>query len=179
MINLKNDEKIQVIKRRHWLVFFLELFPITIVTLLLFLFSLFLLFSFPASWGEFFSNNLNFFSEISPKYFLSFLISCVLLICWQIIFLIIIHYFLDCWIVTNKRTIHFELVGLFSKKYASIDHDKIQDITIKVNGFLPVIFKYGNLRIQTAGAFKEFIFKQIPDPFGTKEIIIAQQRSKK
>ena len=34
---------------------------------------------------------------------------------------------------------------------------------------------YGNVQIQTAGARREFIFKEIPDPYKTKEIITQAQ----
>ncbi len=175
MINLKKDEKIELIKRRHWIIFVLELFPIKLILVSVLFFLFYFLFAFPTSWENFLVDNINFFSEISIKYLFLLIVSCFLLILWQIVFLIILQYILDTWIVTNKRTIHFELTSLFHRKYSSIDHNKIQDITVKFHGILPTLFKYGNLRIQTAGSFKEFIFKQIPNPLETKEIIIKMK----
>ncbi|MDD5606454.1 MAG: PH domain-containing protein [Candidatus Pacebacteria bacterium] len=179
MIKLRENEKVYLIKRRHLMVFLIQLLPIAMIMFLLFFFLIFLLFTFPNSWQVFFTENISLFLSISPKYFILLLFSCLLMICWQIAFLIIVHYFLDCWIVTDKRTIHYELTSLFHRKYSTIDHDKIQDITVKIQGFLATIFKYGDLRIQTAGAFKEFIFKKIPDPYKTKEIIIKAQHKEK
>ncbi len=179
MIKLRENEEVYSIKRRHLMVFLIQLMPIATAMFVVFLFFIFVIFAFPSSWHEFFMENTNLFLNISPKFFILLVISCLLLILWQITFLIIVHYFLDCWIITDQRTIHYELTGLFRRKYSSINHDKIQDITVKKEGFLQTIFKYGSLRIQTAGAFKEFIFKDIPDPFKTKEIIHRAQVGEK
>ena len=99
-----------------------------------------------------------------------------MLILQQIAVVIFINYYLDCWIITNERTISTELKTLFSRNVSSISHDKIQDITVEVKGFLQTFLKYGNLQIQTAGEFNKFIFKEIPEPYETKELLFKIQK---
>jgi hypothetical protein len=41
---------------------------------------------------------------------------------------------------------------------------------------LPTIFHFGNLHIQTAGEFREFVMRQISDPEIVKQVIFEAQR---
>jgi uncharacterized membrane protein YdbT with pleckstrin-like domain len=110
------------------------------------------------------------------KLIILYILSLFLLILQQIAVVIFINYYLDCWIITNERTISTELKTLFSRNVSSISHDKIQDITVEVKGFLQTFLKYGNLQIQTAGEFNKFIFKEIPEPYETKELLFKIQK---
>ncbi len=176
MITLNPNERIYSIKRRHWIVFFLELFPIGIIVLVLLgLILFFSFFQFP-SWAEETFASISHFSELNTRILFLFFLSFFILICWHIAFIIAANYYLDCWIITSERTIHIELRNLFSRFYSSVSHRRIQDITVDIHGFLPTIFKYGDLKIQTAGAFKKFVFRQVPDPYkAKKELSDAQE----
>ncbi len=66
--------------------------------------------------------------------------------------------------------------SLFNVTYSSIFHDKIQDIIISVKGFLAAFFDFGDIQIETAGAFKQFIFRDIPDPEIIKQVILEAKR---
>jgi len=170
MIQLREGEKVYEIKRRHKIILILDLlivFIIALLTLITMIIVSFVPFSFPEQLINFIPGLV----EVRLKFFTLFYLSLILVICWQIIFISFSGYYLDTWIVTNQRTIHTELRSFFNRIVSSVPHNKIQDVTVDVNGFLPTIFKYGNLQIQTAGKFQEFIFKQIPDPYQTKEII--------
>jgi len=92
------------------------------------------------------------------------------------IFLSLTTLCLDYWIITNQKTIHAELKGIFSREIISVNHDKIQDITVEIQGFFPTLFHFGDLHIQTAGEFRELIFEEIPEPEKTKDIILVAQR---
>lgn len=176
MIILGENEKICLIKRRHPLILRLELLLEVFIFFVILILMAILLFvrlpSLPEWLIEFAPSLLKF--EI--RELLLFSLSFFLLIFWQAIWLVVANYYLDCWIVTNKRTIHTELRGLFSRIVSSVPHDRIQDITINVHGILPIFFHFGDLHIQTAGEFREFIFRQIPDPYKTKEIIFEARR---
>lgn len=176
MITLNPDEKIYLIKRRHRIVLMAELIPGILIFFFIILGMITLFFIPFPSLPEML---LNFFPEIANvnlRYILLFSLSLLLLIFWLIIFIIITNYYLDSWIVTNQRTIHTELRSLFSRILSSVPHNRIQDITIEVHGILPTIFRFGDLHIQTAGEFREFVFRQIPDPYKTKEIIFKAKR---
>lgn len=128
------------------------------------------------SWPGWLINFIPFVLEFEIRYLLLFFLSLLLSVLWSIIFLVVANYYLDCWIVTNERTIHTELKGLFSRIFSSVNHDKIQDITIEMKGFFPTVLRFGNLYIETAGEFREFVFRQIPNPYKTKDVIFKAQR---
>jgi uncharacterized membrane protein YdbT with pleckstrin-like domain len=78
---------------------------------------------------------------------------------------------LTYWIITNQRIIEARLIGLFNVQYSSFELDKIQDMTAKIEGLLPSIFRFGDLRIQTAAEKGEFLLDQIEDPELVKQVI--------
>jgi uncharacterized membrane protein YdbT with pleckstrin-like domain len=175
MINLREQESVVLLKRRHLFVLIKSLIPVSLVFLLivfLMIGSIFSKFAFPDSLIETFP----FLSGYKTQLLALFFLSLSLLICWQMIFVVLANYYLDCWIVTNERTIHTELKALFNRFLSSVPHHRVQDITVSVQGILPTFFRYGDLQIQTAGKFHEFIFKQIPEPYETKEIIFKSQK---
>lgn len=175
MVNLREGEKILGIKRRHFIVLVMEIIPLTIfftAAIIVAIMTFFIPFSLPETISSIFPDLL----EIKMRLFVLYLISITLLVMWQVMFVIFANYYLDCWIITNERTIHTELKSIFNRMLSSVPHARIQDITVNVDGILPTFMKYGNLQIQTAGKFHEFVFKQIPEPYKTKEIIFKAQK---
>lgn len=175
MIKLKQGESIKALKRRHIFVLILELSTVAVFFLIIFIFMLYLLFStwaWPQSFLEFYPDLENF----NLRYAGVFIFSLALIFLWLIGFLMVAHYYLDLWVITSERTIHTELRGLFSRTYSSVYHDKIQDVTIDTHGIFPTFFRYGDLHVQTAGGFREFVCKQIPDPYGFKDIVLAAKQ---
>jgi uncharacterized membrane protein YdbT with pleckstrin-like domain len=176
VITLQPNEKIILIKHRHRFALMREIFPEFLIFIVVLISVIHLFFSTNLSWpswlGKFFPSILKY----NLNYLLSFFLSLFLLILWLMIFLAIATLYLDYWIVTNQRTIHAELKGIFSREIISVNHDKIQDITVEIQGFFPTLFHFGDLHIQTAGEFRELIFEEIPEPEKTKDIILAAQR---
>jgi uncharacterized membrane protein YdbT with pleckstrin-like domain len=80
-------------------------------------------------------------------------------------------YYLDVWIVTNRRVIDVEQRGLFSREIATMQLSKIQDITTEVKGFLPTLIGFGDVHVQTAGLEREFVIRGVPHPHKTREMI--------
>lgn len=176
MITLRPNEKIYLIKRRHRIILMRELFPELLIFSVILILMIFVdFYPFP-SWPDWLIKFFPSFLEYNLRYLLLFFLSILLLVLWTILFLVITNFYLDCWIVTNERTIHTELRGLFSRVLSSVNHDRIQDITVDVHGFLPTVFHFGNLIIQTAGELGKFTFQQIPDPYKTKDVIFEAQK---
>jgi hypothetical protein len=98
------------------------------------------------------------------------------MIFWLILFVVWIDYYLDVWIVTTKRIVNIEQVGLFNRQISELEHSKIQDVTSEVKGFLPTFFQYGYVYVQTAAEKARFTFKQIPDPVWVRNIIMQLQK---
>jgi len=176
MITLEPDEKIRLIQHRHRYVLLKMLIPEALIFLIIAVFMILILFGNLPAWPDWLINFLPSLASLNSGYLLLFFFSLFLQIFWLIIFLTITNYYFDCWVVTNKRTFHTELRALFSRILSTVPHDKIQDITIDIHGIFPTIFRFGDLKIQTAGGFREFIFKDIPEPYKTKEIIFQTQK---
>lgn len=175
MIMLRSDENIHLVKRKHKLTLIRDLAPIALIFLatIIGIFVIFFIsFSFPETLTESFPVLLDYKAPV----FLIYLLSLLLLFTWQIMFIVFTDYYLDCWIITDQRTIHTEINGLFNRTLSSVPHDKVQDITVSVSGVIPTFLKYGDLQIQTAGKFQEFVFKQIPEPYKTKELIFKVKK---
>jgi uncharacterized membrane protein YdbT with pleckstrin-like domain len=176
MVTLRPKEKILLVKRRHRIVLMRNLFPELIIFCAVLIATIILFFSSLPSWPKALLKFIPSLGKYEFRYLLLFFLSLLLLFLWAVIFLVVANYYLDYWIVTNERTIHTELKGLFNRVSSSVNHDKIQDITVEVKGFLPTLLNFGNLYIETAGEFQRFTFKQIPNPYETKDIIFKAQK---
>ena len=91
-------------------------------------------------------------------------------------FLIWIDYYFDVWIVTERRIINIEQKGLFSRVVSELELEKIQDITTDVKGVIPTFLNFGDLHVQTAAEKERFLFRDIPDPYDVKNLIMNLQK---
>lgn len=111
-------------------------------------------------------------SEVFYFYLFIFSSSIYILFVWLRLFLLITDYYLDAWIITDKRIVDIVQSGLFKREVSECRLDRIQDVTTRVEGLMPTIFDFGDVHIQTAGKEKEFVFRQVPDPYGVKDLIL-------
>jgi uncharacterized membrane protein YdbT with pleckstrin-like domain len=176
MIILRANEKIHAIYRRHRVVLTIQIILGTFFFLLIIIPIIFLIFSSTPSLPNWLIKILPEASILNLGCLLLFLLSLFLPILWQIIFLVVVDYYLDCWILTNERIISTESEGLFNRIESSIPYDKIQDVTIEVKGVLPALFNFGDIRIETAAELGKFTFRQIPNPEKIKEVIFEIQK---
>ncbi len=89
-----------------------------------------------------------------------------------------VDYYLDIWVVTSDRIVSIEQKGLFSRTVGELKLYRVQDVTSNVRGFLPTMFRYGDVRIETAGEQSQFTFEQVPHPEQVAKIIMeAHDRS--
>lgn len=137
--------------------------PITLVPAIL---SFLVLLAIPALLYFFFIVRL-FPSFLSGTFSYPFLVLAGSVYCLSVIlffYTYFVSFYLDMLIVTNDRLLHIEQQGLFARTISEVDLYKIQDITSAINGFIPSVFNYGNLLIQTAGAVERFIITSVPHP---------------
>lgn len=173
MIELEPGERVYLIKRQHPIILQMIVYPFVAISILLLLFILFILFFYlpPV---------LSFLTKLVPtlnmKFSILFFCTVLLLFFWHVIGSSILSYYLNCFVVTNKRVIQVEFKSFFNITYSSLFHDKIQDITISVRGILASMFRFGNIEIETAGGFRHFIFRNIPDPEIIKQVILEAKR---
>lgn len=114
----------------------------------------------PADWFN--SQYSLLFRFVSNAYFL---------IVWNIAFYNLMIYFLNTLIITDKRIIENKQLGFFNNIVNEIKLDKVQDVSVKIQGPLATFLKYGDVEIQSAGAVNKFFFRQFPDPEKIKQLI--------
>ncbi len=112
----------------------------------------------------------------APLFF--FLENSFLLFLWLTLFLIWIDVYFDVWIVTDERIVNIEQKDLFTRRVSELRFHTVQDVTSEVEGFLPSILDYGDVFIQTAGENPRFIFHNVPNPVGVKDLVmqLAEKR---
>lgn len=165
MIKLEENEKVVKVFRKHWLILFIELFLLILAGIApLFLFSLL-------------RNNILFDLTVKNIYFLNFLYIIFLIILWILGNILWLNYYLDMWLLTNKRLINIEQKSLFAREISSLNLDRIQDITIEILGLINTLLKIGNVHVQTASAQKEFTIDHASNPHQVKQEIISVANS--
>ena len=163
LINLQKDEKIIVKMRRHWVVFAFEIAGLVIAMIVPFVMSIFV------DWQRF------FLESISPEklqVLQSFATASWILLFWLILTVVFTNYYLDILIVTNRRVIDVEQVGLFARDITTAPLQNIEDIKLEVFGILATFFRYGNIHIQTAASSKEIVMKGLANPYKVKEAVV-------
>ena len=90
--------------------------------------------------------------------------SAFLLFTWLFLFQNFLDYYLDMWIVTNRRVLNIEQTGLFSRTVSALRMYRIQNVTATVTGVLHTILDFGNVEIETAGEKLRFVFEDVPHP---------------
>jgi uncharacterized membrane protein YdbT with pleckstrin-like domain len=154
------NEKVVKVIHRHWIDILLQL----LVALAIMAALAGSLFVFPF-----------IFPQLQEKEFYSiflFLETVFGIFIWIYVFLIWIDYYLDIWIITDERIINIEQRGLFMRNVSELRYERVQDVTAEVEGFLQTIFNFGDVHIQTAGETPRFFFRQVPDPYGIKSMIM-------
>lgn len=155
-----DDEEIMIIVRRHIFIFLLHVsLWIFLAILPIILYSLATIFSLELDIPATVFNMGIFIASIYYLYIFLFA------------FHSFVDYYLDVWIVTNKRIVSIKQNGLFSRTVAELHLPKVQDITYDVNGFTETVLNYGHVYIQSAGESQRFQFEQVPNPREVSEKI--------
>ena len=90
---------------------------------------------------------------------------------WVLYFKFWTLYWLDIWVVTNRRLIDIDYKRLFDRDIAILQLDRIQDVTVRITGVLGHLLKFGSVAVQTAGQQREFVIDQIAHPEKLRDAI--------
>lgn len=85
-----------------------------------------------------------------------------------------VDHFNDRYLITSKRVVHDERHLLLRDLRAEAPLRAIQDIQQVRDGLLAHIANIGDLIIETAGERGHVVFRQIPDPSSTQELIFQE-----
>lgn len=160
----ENEELLRII-HRHWFNIFLQYVGVGCTALILIIIFSVLPQIAPTT------------TDALPPAFLAFLLNTFLLFLWLYSFLIWVDYYFDVWIITSERIVNIEQKGLFNREVSELQFSRIQDVTSVVDGFIPTILNFGDVYVQTAAEEERFVFRQIPDPYTIKDMVMQLSRS--
>lgn len=155
----ESSEKVFLLIRRHWVIFFvifLFIFILLVPVVILIIYWL--------ANPDTFSGPLgNFVIIFSGMYALSVV---------GLSLYGFVNYYLDVYIVTNKRIVDIQQKGFFRREIAELHLHQIQDVEARVEGFFQTLMHFGDIYIQTAGERENFVFEDVPHPYTlAKEIV--------
>ena len=105
----------------------------------------------------------------------TFITAAWLLIVWMMLFTVWTNYYLDIWIVTDKRIINIDQIHLFRRDVSTLRVERVQDIKVEVHGLFATIFNFGNLQVQTAGPEANFyLIRGIANPDIVRNVILQR-----
>lgn len=165
--DLNPNEQIVLIVRKHWIAILGQVMVLVFAALApLAIFVALPIFvpSFPG-WGT-----------AHLIYLATFLYSILLMVSWLTFFFAWTKYHLDIWVVTTHRIFIVEQQSMFNREISSLTLDKIQDLTIELEGFLSTMLKFGTILVETAGEHKNFEFTNARNPEAIKVAINSIQK---
>jgi len=174
MITFEENEQTVKIVRRHYLVIIPMVISLMLAALAPLLFFIFITSGFVPLDANIIQVVQNTFSKWKV-----FGYSLWLLLLWVIFFIEWTNYYLDLWIITNKRIIDVEQKGFFHREVTSFRFGQIQDITVETRGIIETFFKFGTLQIQTAGHGRDIIIRDAHYPEEARSLILRLSEKSK
>ena len=80
-------------------------------------------------------------------------------------------YWNDTWVITDQRLIDSARNHPFHHHVNTINLEKVQDVSVSIDGILPTILGFGYVRCRTAGTDSSFVFEGVPEPRKVAEAI--------
>lgn len=163
ILQIQPDEKIVLKFRKHWFIFFLSILP----TLLLGI-APFILFPFLFAAGV-------LPEEMRSPALISFASAWWLIVVWSALSILWTNYYLDLWVITDRRIINIDQVSLFDRVTTTWRLDRVQEVTIGVQNIFETLLGYGSIEVQTAGPTDEFAtIRGIRDPEYIQRVIMTE-----
>ena len=159
MLQLQSDEKIVTSVHKHWFVMFKTILAFAVLILIPPVLLTFLPLLTSGLDPDLIEPATNFF------------LALYMMIIFLFLFLFWMDYYLDMWVITDRRIIAIEQRGLFSREISEILLPRVQDVTIEISGIVETFLKFGTIKIQTAGE-REFTINNIPRLYEIKNIIL-------
>ncbi|HEY4480086.1 MAG TPA: PH domain-containing protein [Candidatus Paceibacterota bacterium] len=173
MIKLEDGEKIIMVARRHWFVILPKILGFVFGAFIPLLLYVFLFYG--SQFQYYFELGVGGIERLLPERVLLWY-SLWLLLLWIIFFIEWTDYYLDLWVVTDRRILDVEQKGFFHREVTSFGFRQIQDITVETRGLLETFFKFGTLHIQTAGHDRDIIIKDAANPEAVRSLILDLAR---
>jgi Bacterial PH domain len=156
-IELEAGEQVLTVVRKHWFIISVEIIGILIASLLpVFVAAIFIVV--PAL-------HPTSFVLADQLPLILFAVSFWLLFTFLTCFMIWTHYYLDLWMITDRRVIAIDQIHFFNRKVSSFRLERLQDIKVAINGIIPTLLDFGTIHVHTAGNNEEnFTTTGLPEP---------------
>lgn len=80
-------------------------------------------------------------------------------------------------IITDRRVVDVERSGLFQTEVCEASHADIDEATFRIKGFLPTLFKYGDVELKVSGAAADIEFHCVKHPAKVHDLIADLRRA--
>jgi len=156
-IHLEPDEKVLKIIRKHWFIIAIEL----IISVASILIPIILTFVFLVMSRNYDFATFDFTSHLPLVFYV--------LNIWTLLAVILgfiswTNFYLDYWVITDRRIIVYDQVSLFNRRVSSFRLERLQDIKYSLNGILQTLLKFGTVTIETASHTNSFKSEGLPVP---------------
>jgi hypothetical protein len=161
---LEPGEEVILSVRKHWFIFLAELLPYAIIMVVPFAIPRIIELASPlARYAPFFS-----YSTPAARAALG----VWLLVTWTGAWGTFTKYFLNAWILTNKRIVEIKQRRYFSREVSSLFLSRVQDVTSTVTGVLSSLLGIGEIQVQTAAEEVEFVMHGVPNPDHLRDLVL-------
>lgn len=87
-----------------------------------------------------------------------------------------LDYYLDVFVVTNRRILRIEQIVLFGRKISETSFQHIQDVSSNIKGVIDTLLDVGTVFVETAGERENFSFNLVSHPTSLATTILQLQR---
>lgn len=160
--SLQSDEKILLHVHKHWFVLLQQTIGVIFLALIGPVILLFLI------------GSLTGVNAHTVEFF-TLALSLWLLIAWMGLANEWTDYYLDMWIITNRRVIYIEQVRLFVREVRTLPLDRMQDVSVRYGNFIETLLDFGTLRVQSAGAIQnDIVMYGTPHPNDIRRMMLEE-----
>lgn len=161
---LEPEEYVVEELRKHWFLFAIELIPYAILAVIPF--ALPNLVSLIPN-----SSHLSGYINYAEPVQRTFLVVWLLLV-WTVAWGSFTRYFLNAWILTNRRIVNIKQRSFWNREVSGLLLPRVQDVTSDVRGMIPSLLGIGTITVQSAGEELEFVMRGIPRPDHMRDTIL-------
>lgn len=160
IVFLDPGETVLLVARKHWFVFMRIISASLFAAIVPF-----------AVWWLLASTGLQLTLYIPPGV-VHYLGMLWLLVIWIGIFVFWTDFYLDIWLITDRRIFNIQQVGLFRREATSCEIENVQEVVVKTTSLFQTLFHYGTVEIETAGPSREYISAEgLPHPERIRALI--------
>lgn len=157
-LDLEPEEDVLTVVRKHWFVLMAQLVGVGIIAVLPMVL-LTIVLQVPKGAG------IGTLSIEGYTPLVTFALATWLLFSTFSAFVIWTHYYLDLWVITDRRIIAVEQIHFFNRTVAIFRLERLQDIEFSIKGLIQTFFNFGTISAQTAGHMEaNFTSAGMPNP---------------